>query len=184
VDVAFGRGGGLGFGRGEDGWYVSYRDRMFDTKQLLEAGQELHRAIRQAVDPEAFADFRGQYPIVELRDPALLTPPALAEALNPTSIARDTPNALVSARVCPPRSGMILAESSESRPSRYASLDSAATVKGMAAMRRTGEEQARPHREQQFEQQRRCTVSNDATSIEVDHRRSADCPNGFGSSRP
>jgi hypothetical protein len=66
--------GGLGFGRGEEGWYVSYRDRMFDTKQLLEAGRELHRGIREAVDPEAFADFRGQYPFVELRDPAVLSP--------------------------------------------------------------------------------------------------------------
>jgi len=68
------RRGGLGFGRGEEGWYVSYRDRMFDTKQLLEAGRELHRAIREAVDPEAFADFHGQYPFVELRDPAVLSP--------------------------------------------------------------------------------------------------------------
>ena len=67
------RRGGLGFARAEEGWYVSYRDRMFDTKQLFEAGRRLHRAIRQAVDPEAFADFRGQHPIVQLHDPAGLS---------------------------------------------------------------------------------------------------------------
>jgi hypothetical protein len=37
--------GGLGFGKGGDRWYVSYRDRMFDTQELLDAALDLHRAI-------------------------------------------------------------------------------------------------------------------------------------------
>lgn len=32
---------------------------MFQTKDLLAAAKDLHRAIRAAVDPEAFSDFRG-----------------------------------------------------------------------------------------------------------------------------
>jgi hypothetical protein len=68
------RRGGLGFGTGPDGWYVSYRDRMVETRQLLEAACELHRSVREAIDPEAFADFHGQYPFVELRDPTELSP--------------------------------------------------------------------------------------------------------------
>jgi hypothetical protein len=47
---------------------------MFETRQLLGAARELHRSVREAVDREAFADFHGQYPFVELRDPAELSP--------------------------------------------------------------------------------------------------------------
>lgn len=43
---------------------------MFGTKELLAAAEELHRAIRAAVDPEAFSDLRGDHPLIELRDPA------------------------------------------------------------------------------------------------------------------
>lgn len=67
--------GGLGFGRGGDRWYVSYRDRMFDTQELLDAALDLHLAIRAAVDPEAFMDFRADYPIIEVRDPAEIVNP-------------------------------------------------------------------------------------------------------------
>jgi len=67
--------GGLGFGRGGDRWYVSYRDRMFDTQELLDAAFDLHRAIRAAVDTEAFMDFHGDHPIIELRDPADIVKP-------------------------------------------------------------------------------------------------------------
>jgi len=51
--------GGLGLASGPDGWRISYRDRMFHTKNLHAAAEDLHRAIRAAVDPEAFSDFRG-----------------------------------------------------------------------------------------------------------------------------
>jgi len=61
--------GGLGLASGPDGWWISYRDRMFQTKDLLAAAEDLHRAIRAAVDPEAFSDFRGDHPFIELRDP-------------------------------------------------------------------------------------------------------------------
>jgi hypothetical protein len=67
--------GGLGLASGPDGWWVSYRDRMFQTKDLLAAAQDLHRAIRAAVDPEAFSDFHGGHPFIELRDPANITRP-------------------------------------------------------------------------------------------------------------
>lgn len=67
--------GGLGFGRGGDRWYVSYRDRMFDTQELLDAALDLHLAIDAAVDPEAFMDFRADYPIIEVRDPAEIVNP-------------------------------------------------------------------------------------------------------------
>lgn len=67
--------GGLGFGRGGDRWYVSYRDRMSDTQELLDAAFDLHRAIRAAVDTEAFMDFHGDHPIIELRDPADIVRP-------------------------------------------------------------------------------------------------------------
>jgi hypothetical protein len=40
--------GGLGLASGPDGWWISYRDRMFETKDLLAAAGELHRAIRAA----------------------------------------------------------------------------------------------------------------------------------------
>ena len=64
------RRGGLGFGTGENGWFVSYRDRIFETKDLREAARDLHLAVRKAVDPEAFADFGAGKPFLELRDPA------------------------------------------------------------------------------------------------------------------
>lgn len=67
--------GGLGLAGGPDGWWISYRGRMFETKNLLAAAEELHRAIRAAVDPEAFSDFRGDYPLIELRDPADIARP-------------------------------------------------------------------------------------------------------------
>jgi hypothetical protein len=65
--------GGLGLASGPDAWWISYRDRMFQTKNLLAAAEELHRAVRAAVDPEAFSDFRGDHPFIELRDPADIT---------------------------------------------------------------------------------------------------------------
>ncbi len=37
--------------------------------------EALHRAIRAAVDPEAFSDFRGDHPFIELRDPADIARP-------------------------------------------------------------------------------------------------------------
>lgn len=61
--------GGLGLADGADGWWISYGDRMFETKDLLAAAEDLHRAVRAAVDPEAFSDFRGDHPLIELRDP-------------------------------------------------------------------------------------------------------------------
>ena len=66
--------GGLGLASGPDGWWISYRDRMFETKDLLAAAEKLHRAVRAAVDPEAFSDFRGDHPLIELRDPADIPP--------------------------------------------------------------------------------------------------------------
>ena len=42
---------------------------MFQTQDLLAAAQHLHGAIRAAVDPEAFSDFHGEHPFIELRDP-------------------------------------------------------------------------------------------------------------------
>lgn len=47
--------GGLGLASGPDGWWISYRDRMFETKDLLATAEDLHRAIRAGVDPEAFS---------------------------------------------------------------------------------------------------------------------------------
>lgn len=67
--------GGLGLASGPDGWWISYRDRMFQTKDLLAAAEELHRAVRAAVDPEAFSDFHGGHPFIELRDPADIARP-------------------------------------------------------------------------------------------------------------
>ena len=67
--------GGLGFASGPDGWWISYRGRMFQTQDLLTAAQHLHRAIRAAVDPEAFSDFPGEHPFIELRDPAAIVKP-------------------------------------------------------------------------------------------------------------
>ncbi|MGH3277968.1 MAG: hypothetical protein ACRDNW_02390 [Trebonia sp.] len=67
--------GGLGLAGGPDGWWISYRDRMFQTKDLLDAAEELHRAVRAAIDPEAFSDFHGDHPFIELRDPADITRP-------------------------------------------------------------------------------------------------------------
>ena len=81
VRNAFGHGqnlavrGGLGLAGGPDGRWISYRDRMFQTKDLLAAAEELHRAVRAAVDPEAFSGFRGDHPFTELRDPADITRP-------------------------------------------------------------------------------------------------------------
>jgi hypothetical protein len=48
---------------------------MFETKDLLAAAEGLHRAIRTAVDPEAFSDFRGDHPLIELRDPKEIVRP-------------------------------------------------------------------------------------------------------------
>jgi hypothetical protein len=67
--------GGLGLASGPDGWWISYRNRMFQTKDLLAAAEELHHAVRAAVDPEAFSDFHGDHPFIELRDPADITRP-------------------------------------------------------------------------------------------------------------
>jgi hypothetical protein len=67
--------GGLGLASGPDGWWVSYRNRMFRTKGLLAVAEELHRAVRAAIDPESFSDFRGDHPFIELRDPADITRP-------------------------------------------------------------------------------------------------------------
>jgi len=67
--------GGLGLASGPDGWWISYRDRMFETKDLLAAAEELHRAIRAAMDPEAFSDFHGDHPFIELRDPKEIVRP-------------------------------------------------------------------------------------------------------------
>jgi hypothetical protein len=67
--------GGLGLASGPDGWWISYRNRMFQTKDLLTAAEELHRAVRAAVDPEAFSDFHGNHPFIEPRDPADITRP-------------------------------------------------------------------------------------------------------------
>ena len=67
--------GGLGFASGPDGWWISYRGRMFQTQDLLAAAQHLHRAIRAAIDPEAFSDFHGEHPFIELRDPATIVKP-------------------------------------------------------------------------------------------------------------
>jgi hypothetical protein len=67
--------GGLGLASGPDGWWISYRDRMFETKDMLAAAEDLHRAIRAAVDPEAFSDFRGDHPLIELRDPKEIVRP-------------------------------------------------------------------------------------------------------------
>jgi hypothetical protein len=68
------KAGGLGFARGDDGWYVSYRDKMFGTARLLDAARDLHHAIREAIDPEAFADPRSDVPFVELRSPDEVPP--------------------------------------------------------------------------------------------------------------
>jgi hypothetical protein len=67
--------GGLGLASGPDGWWISYRDRMFQTKDLLAAAEDLHHAIRAAVDPEVFSDFHGDHPFIELRDPADIVRP-------------------------------------------------------------------------------------------------------------
>ena len=48
---------------------------MFETKDMLAAAEDLHRAIRAAVDPEAFSDFRGDHPLIELRDPKEIVRP-------------------------------------------------------------------------------------------------------------
>lgn len=67
--------GGLGFASGPDGWWISYRGRMFETQVLLAAAADLHGAIRAAVDPEPFSDFHGEHPFIELRDPATIVRP-------------------------------------------------------------------------------------------------------------
>ena len=36
---------------------------------MPDAAQPDHHAIRAAVDPEAFSDFHGDHPFIELRDP-------------------------------------------------------------------------------------------------------------------
>jgi hypothetical protein len=56
------RTSGLGMASGQDGWLITYKGRMFETKDLLTAATELHRAIRAAVDPEAFSDPLGYAP--------------------------------------------------------------------------------------------------------------------------
>jgi hypothetical protein len=67
--------GGLGFGRDLDGWIISYRNVMFETKELLAAARDLHRAIRAAVDPEAFQDVHGDRPLIELQTEDEIPPP-------------------------------------------------------------------------------------------------------------
>jgi hypothetical protein len=67
--------GGLGLARGHLGWWVTYKNSMFETQELLAAADELHKAIRSAIDTEAFSDFHGDYPLVELRDPSQITCP-------------------------------------------------------------------------------------------------------------
>jgi hypothetical protein len=47
--------------------WISYRDRMFQTRDLLAAARDLHRAVHAAVDPEAFSDLHGDHPFIELR---------------------------------------------------------------------------------------------------------------------
>jgi hypothetical protein len=44
-------------------------------KELLTAAEDLHHAVRAALDPEAFSDFHGDHPFIELRDPADITRP-------------------------------------------------------------------------------------------------------------
>lgn len=60
---------------GQDGWFISYKGRMFETKDLLAAATDLHRAIRAALDPEAFSDPVGYAPFIELRDPEDIVKP-------------------------------------------------------------------------------------------------------------
>ena len=48
---------------------------MFETKDLLATAENLHRAIRDTADAEAFSDFRGNSTYVELRDPADIVRP-------------------------------------------------------------------------------------------------------------
>jgi hypothetical protein len=66
---------GLGFASGPDGWWISYRDRNIPDQGPARCSQDLHRAIRTAVDPEAFSDFRDEHPFVELRDPETIVKP-------------------------------------------------------------------------------------------------------------
>jgi len=75
LSVNLKRRGGLGLASGHDGWWITCRSRIFETKDLLAAAKDLHRAIRAAVDPEAFSDIRGGRPYVELRDPAQILRP-------------------------------------------------------------------------------------------------------------
>jgi hypothetical protein len=59
--------GGLDFASGPDDWRISYCGRMSQTRDLLAATWDLHRAIRGAVDSEAFSDIHGEFPFMELR---------------------------------------------------------------------------------------------------------------------
>jgi hypothetical protein len=42
---------------------------MFQTKELLTAAEDLHHAVRAAVDPEAFSDFHGDHPFIRTARP-------------------------------------------------------------------------------------------------------------------
>lgn len=68
--------GGFGIQQGDYGeWFVLYRNRMFDTRELHDAAYDLWLAIRSAVDIEAFADFRPEPPLFELRSPDQIPAP-------------------------------------------------------------------------------------------------------------
>ena len=65
-EVAVEGRGGVGIGIGEDRLSVSYAGNSIDTFELYEAAEELHAAIRSAVDPIAILDVHGGYPIIGL----------------------------------------------------------------------------------------------------------------------
>jgi hypothetical protein len=83
--------GGLGLAGGPDGWRISYRDRMSETKDLLAAAEDLHRDIRAAVEPGAFSDFRGSHPLIELRDPKEVVRPGAPAPKSPLGRLRRWP---------------------------------------------------------------------------------------------
>ncbi len=70
-----GRSYGLGIGMGPDSWIITYGDLWLDTARLVMAARDVHRAIRAVVDPEAFKDVHGGYPMVELRQPSPVSEP-------------------------------------------------------------------------------------------------------------
>ncbi|MGP9018900.1 hypothetical protein ACT1U9_10850 [Streptomyces sp. BR1] len=56
--------GGIGYGIGSGKFLITYNGKDLDTLKLFNAAQELHAAIRAAVDPIAARDAHGQYPII------------------------------------------------------------------------------------------------------------------------